>query len=129
MGQRIRVIAGDVSLSAELNDSSTAATIYSVLPIQGPGNGWGGEIYFTAHVDHELEEGARTEMELGELAFWPPGSAFCVFFGRTPASIDDQPRATSPVNPIGRILDDIEPLLSIPDGTEIIIARDVDADS
>jgi uncharacterized protein len=126
MGQRIRIIAGDVSLLAELNDSSTAAAISSVLPMRGAGNGWGGELYFTAPIDYELEAGARAELEVGELAFWPPGSAFCIFFGRTPASVDDQPRATSPVNPVGRILDNTAPLLAIPDGTEIIVARETD---
>jgi hypothetical protein len=52
-------------------------------------------------------------MEVGEIAYWPPGKALCIFFGRTPASTDERPRAASPVIPIGRVtagLDGLRPL-------------------
>ena len=42
-------------------------------------------------------------MEVGEVAYWPPGQALCIFFGPTPASVGDEPRAASPVNPLGSI--------------------------
>jgi hypothetical protein len=45
-------------------------------------------------------------MEIGELAVWEPGKAFCIFFGRTPVSTGNEPHAASPVVPIGRITDD-----------------------
>jgi hypothetical protein len=67
-----------------------------------PYNVWGDEIYFSIRVYLDLEEG-REIMELGELAYWPPGNAFCVFYGRTPASMDERPRAASAASPVGKI--------------------------
>ncbi len=121
MGQAIRITAGDVSLQAELNDSPTAAAILAALPIEAPGNCWGEEIYFSIPVHEKGAPDARAEMEVGELAYWPPGNAFCIFFGPTPASEGDQPRAASPVNPVGQIVDDVEPLKTVPDGTTVLI--------
>ena len=49
-------------------------------------------------------------MEVGKLAYWPVGRAFCIFFGPTPVSIDYTPRAASGVNPIGHIIRDCSAL-------------------
>ena len=121
MGQAIRITAGDVWLAAELNNSPTAAAILAALPIEASGNRWGDEIYLAISVKQEAAPDARAEMEVGELAYWPPGTAFCIFFGPTPASDGDQPRAASPVNPIGRVVDDVEPLKAVPHGATILI--------
>ena len=43
-------------------------------------------------------------MEVGEIAYWRPGKALCIFFGRTPVSNDERPKAASPVMPIGRVI-------------------------
>jgi hypothetical protein len=123
MANSIRITAGDVSLAAELNDSSTAAAILAALPIEASGNRWGEEIYFTIPVKEKAAADARADMEVGELAYWPPGNAFCIFFGPTPASEGEQPRAASPVNPIGRILDDVAALSGVPDGATVKIER------
>ncbi len=45
-------------------------------------------------------------MEVGDLGYWPPGQAFCIFWGPTPASEADEIRPASPVNVFGRILKD-----------------------
>lgn len=123
MSHPIRIKAGEVSLIAELDDSATAKAIVDALPIQASGNRWGKEIYFSIPVEQELESDARAEMQVGELGYWPPGKAFCIFFGRTPASTGDQPRAASAVNPIGRVLDDVTALKGVSDGTEVWIER------
>ena len=117
----IRVTAGDVALDAELNDSPTAVAIAEALPIEGLGNRWGEEIYFTIPVHQDGEPDARAEMDVGELAYWPPGHAFCIFFGPTPASEGDEPRAASPCNPIGRITGDCGELTNVPDGAPVRI--------
>jgi hypothetical protein len=49
-------------------------------------------------------------MEVGELAVWPTGNALCIFFGPTPASRGKEPRAVSPVNLVGRLIDSPESL-------------------
>jgi len=124
MGQTIRIRAGDVSLTADLNDSVTADAILEALPIQASGNRWGEEIYFSIPVQQDGSPDARADMEVGEIAYWPPGNAFCIFFGPTPASDGDEPRAASPVNPVGRILEDTEPLKQVPDGASVVISRE-----
>ena len=111
MGQSIQITAGGVVLAAELDDSSTAEAVAAALPIRAAGNRWGDEFYFSIPINEQASADARAEMEVGELAYWPPGSAFCIFFGPTPASTGDAPQAASPVNPIGRIIDNVESLI------------------
>lgn len=93
-------------MEAELNDSPTARMIWEALPITGRANTWGDEIYFEIPVQAEQSPGARADVEVGELGYWPVGSALCIFFGPTPASTGDKPRAASPVNVVGRVLGD-----------------------
>lgn len=66
---------------------------------------------------------ARLDMEVGELAYWPPGNAFCIFFGRTPASTEEAPRAASNVNPVGRILGEATLLTRVEAGSSIFLER------
>jgi hypothetical protein len=106
----------------ELNDSATADAIYLALPIEEYINVWGEEIYFEIPVEMKLENG-RKVMEIGEVAYWPQGKAFCVFFGRTPASKGSKPEAYSLVTPIGRILNDVEALKVLGDRTRVRLER------
>ena len=121
MSQRIKIRAGSVEVAAELNDAPTAKAVAAVLPIRGKGNRWGGEIYFSILVKTGLEANSRDVLEVGELGYWPTGSAFCIFFGPTPASSGDEPRAASAVNILGRIDGDVSGLWDVPDGAEVII--------
>ena len=100
--RRIRITTGEVERIARLNDSRTAEAIWQALPIEGRANRWGDEIYFPIPLDLSPEDG-REVVEEGDLGYWPPGTAFCVFWGRTPASQADEIRAASPVNIFGRI--------------------------
>ena len=86
-----------------LNDNATADAIWEALPISARGNTWGDEIYFGIPVHVDEAEDANDEVEMGGLAYWPPGNAFCIFFGRTPASKGDECRAASAVNAVGKI--------------------------
>lgn len=117
----IRILVDEVEFTAELNDSESARAIWNALPIDGAGSRWGEEIYFSIPVSCELADDARAEMQVGELAYWPPGSAFCIFWGPTPASNGDQPRAASPVNPVGMVTGNIGELNSIGDGASVKI--------
>jgi hypothetical protein len=118
---RIRIRAGDVECDAELNDSDTARRIADALPIEGDARRWGEEIYFEIAVEADEAEDAREEMEVGELAFWPPGNAFCIFFGRTPASTGERPRAASNVNPVGRVVSDAKVFTGVRNGAPVKI--------
>jgi hypothetical protein len=116
----IRIAAGNVELTAELDDSETAKAIAQALPIEAQASTWGDEIYFTIPVSCGAEN-PREVVELGDLAYWPPGSAFCIFFGRTPASEGDEIRPASAVNVIGRVEGDATALKAVPDGARVVI--------
>lgn len=119
MTHRITITAGSVTMEAELNDSPTAQMIRETLPITGHAQTWGDEIYFRIPVQAEQAADARADVAVGELGYWPTGEAFCIFFGPTPASTGDQPRAASPVNIVGRVLGDAEAFREVPGGTEV----------
>jgi len=119
----IRITAGKVSAEAVLNDSPTATQIWQALPIEGRGNTWGDEIYFSIPVQAKQEKDAREVVAVGELGYWPPGTAFCIFFGRTPASTDDRPRAASAVNILGRIQGDASVFKAVSSGTRVRLER------
>jgi hypothetical protein len=121
---RIVISSGDVSLPAELTDSPTARQIWEVLPIDGRANIWGDEVYFDIPVAADQEPDARAEVAAGELGYWPVGHAFCIFFGPTPASVDDRPRAASPVNILGRVLGDATQLRAVRSGDRVRLERD-----
>jgi len=106
----IKIKSGTLELSAELNDSSTARKLVSLLPLEFSMSRWGDEYYGDCGIRAVLSEDAKDVMEIGELAVWPTGNALCIFFGPTPASRGNEPRAVSPVNPVGRLLDNPENL-------------------
>ncbi len=123
MSRKIRIAAGNVNMEAELTESETASALWEALPITGAANVWGEEIYFQVPVETPLETSAREEMEVGDIAYWPPGNAFCIFFGKTPASVDDTPRAASAVNPLGKVNGNPKDFLSVRPGEEVLLER------
>jgi len=74
-----------------------------------------------ASLEAELEAGAREVLEAGELGYWPTGNAFCMFFGKTPASKKNEIRAASAVNVIGKIKGDLSELWDVADGEGVTI--------
>ncbi len=110
MPTKITIEIGKLSLKAELNDSASAKTLLDALPKQVSLSRWGDEYYGNCGIKVQQADDAREDMRVGEVALWPPGNALCIFFGPTPASSGREPRAASPVNPIGRLLDDAAPL-------------------
>ena len=115
----IRISAGPVTVFASLGDSPTARAVLAALPITGRASTWGDEIYFGIPVDADEEPGSSAVVELGDVAYWPPGSALCLFFGSTPASRGNEIRAASAVNAVGRVEDDATVLRQVRDGTPV----------
>lgn len=103
--KKIIITIGLIQAEAELNDTETAEMIYNSLPIESHGDFWGDEIYFSVPVNTE-QENPQEIVEKGDLAYWPPGSVMCIFYGKTPASIGDEIRPASSVTVIGAILGD-----------------------
>ena len=101
----ISIIIGGEIVPAELNDSDTALAIVDKLPIESAFSTWGDEIYFSIPVKKGLQKG-KSLVEMGELGYWPPGNAFCVFYGVTPGSTEDMIRPASPVDSIGKVIGD-----------------------
>ncbi|MFW6181188.1 MAG: cyclophilin-like fold protein [Spirochaetota bacterium] len=104
----IQLKIGDLTMRAELYDTPAAERLREILPQVLSMTRWGEEYYGNCGISMGEEPGAREEMEIGEIALWPGGSALCIFFGPTPASRGSEPRAISPVNPVGRIQGDPE---------------------
>jgi len=114
----IRITAGAVSVEAELNDSKTAAAIAAALPIDATGDTWGDEIYFDIGLALPGES-PRETVALGDLGYWPPGKAFCIFFGPTPMSRGDEIRPASAVNVVGRVIGDPRVFTRVRGGTRV----------
>ena len=121
MEKKIKIIAGTVEADAVLNDSSTAQKIYEALPLEARANTWGDEIYFAIPVKTPLEKTAKDLVEVGDLGYWPSGSAFCIFFGPTPMSRGNEVRPASAVNVIGRVLGDAKTFKKVPSGAKVRI--------
>jgi len=114
MPTQITITAGQSVFTAELNDTPTARAIAEALPIESSASRWGDEYYFAIDVHANGDETPQRDVfRVGELGFWPPGNAFCVFFGPTPASKENEPRMANPGIPLGRIRDDVLPLMSM----------------
>ncbi len=124
MERKIKITAGNIEVRAQLNDSPTAQKIWEALPIEAKGDTWGDEIYFGIPVKAALEKGAREVVEVGDLGFWPPGSAFCIFFGPTPVSRGSEVRPASAVNVIGRVGDDAKVFKKVPAGAKVRIEKE-----
>ena len=120
---RIKITAGAVVSFAELNETVTAEALWDALPIEARANIWGDEIYFSIPVYLEEEENAQAVVEKGDLGYWPAGNAFCIFFGRTPASRGDEIRPASPVNVFGRVEGDPTVFRRVRSGEEVVLER------
>lgn len=119
---RVRITAGGVEKTTILAQNSTARAIWNSLPIQGRANRWGDEIYFSIPVDL-AEEHAQEEVAIGDLAYWPPGNALCIFWGPTPASHGTEPRAASPVNVFGHIAEGATDFAAVRSGERVRVER------
>jgi uncharacterized protein len=106
MGRKIEIEINGQKIPAELNDSATSKLFAETLPATINLSRWGDEYYGGCGVSTGEADDAKEIMEVGELAYWAPGKAFCIFFGPTPASSDDRPRAASAANPMGKITGD-----------------------
>lgn len=62
-------------------------------------------------------------MEIGDVAYWIPARALCLFFGKTPIS-DDFIRPASAVNVIGKLLCNPEKLKLVRD-CEIVLVEEI----
>jgi len=122
---RIRISSpscGEVFAELTGESPDTAQAIWDALPLEARASTWGDEIYFSIPVNVDAEE-PREVVEMGDLGYWPPGSAFCIFFGPTPASRGDEIRPASPVNVFGRVEGDPRVFTSVASGDPVRLER------
>ena len=123
MARTITIRAGGVEATAELNESRTASAVWDALPVTARASTWGDEIYFAIPVRLD-EDNAQATVALGDLGYWPPGSALCIFFGPTPASLTpDEIRPASPVNVFGRVQGDATRFQQVRAGETVTVAK------
>jgi len=117
--RKLRITLGPVVLEAELLETPTADALFKAAPFEASANTWGDEVYFATPVDVKQEPGARDVMQPGDLAYWPPGHAIAIGYGRTPASRGDEIRLASACNVWGRALGDVKRLAAVRSGAPI----------
>ncbi len=109
------------SLRIELGESETTSALTRSLPFRSRAETWGMEVYFSAPFHVPLDDKARAEMEIGEVAFWPDGDAMAIFYGPTPASTSGKPRAVGPCNIVGRVVGDASDLARVKAGARVSV--------
>jgi hypothetical protein len=120
----IVIIAGDLRVEGQLTDSKTGQALAEALPFEGEAQLWGDEIYFPVpKVVAELDDTAVVSVQVGDIGYWPPGRALCLFFGMTPSSVPGEIRPASAVNLVGRIGGDPCCLKLVPAGTMVRVER------
>ncbi|HPS91324.1 MAG TPA: cyclophilin-like fold protein [Methanothrix sp.] len=88
--------------------------LFDSLPIEGIANLWGEEVYFDVSMQMDNENPSSTS-SAGDVCYWSPGPAFCVFFGKT------QPYSS--VNHIGKITQGLEIFKQAASGDRIVLRR------
>ncbi|MCU4972493.1 hypothetical protein OB955_07050 [Halobacteria archaeon AArc-m2/3/4] len=116
---RLVVDAGDgpdrdrkrvLELPADWTDDApeTRDAVAAALPLKGDAIRWGDELYVEMETPVDVDpnaENAQTEVPAGSIAYWPTGNALCLFWGPTPASVGEEPRAASPVSVVAQVTD------------------------
>jgi len=92
----------------------TVDNLAKALPFEGRAARWKEEIYFETPVRLGVEK-AKSNVDVGTIAYWPMGSALCVFYGAT------QPY--SPVNLVGKITSNLELFARLKSGTKIRVEK------
>jgi uncharacterized protein len=123
MGKNILLEIGGKKFNAKLYEGKAPEDFAAALPKEFGVSRWGDEYYGSCGVSLKEDSTVREIMEVGELAYWKPGSAFCIFFGPTPASTDSRPRAASNVIPLGKIEGDVSTLKSVGASAKVKITQ------
>ena len=120
---KIKIFVQDIEAEAELDNSETSKEIYSCLPMDGAANRWGDEIYFAVPIRIDEEKNATDIVEIGDIAYWPEGACFCIFFGKTPDSTETEIKSASKVNIFGKIAANPSAFKNVKNGDLIIIEK------
>ena len=123
MSKKINISAGEFLTTATLNNSSYSEKFYDSLPLEGSCQIWGDELFFSTSINMEEDDQSLEVVNIGDIAFWPPGSAFCIFWGPTPMSQGKEIRPASKVNLLGSIDSQLSKIKNISAGTKILLSK------
>ena len=121
-GKEIRIKVGEVVVNGEMEDSALAGRIYDALPFNVRASTWGKEIYFEIPVDSDIETPV-SEVEKGDIAYWPEGRCLCLFFGPTPMSRGEKPIPASAVEVVGKMVSDYKGLEKVRSGEKVLVEK------
>jgi hypothetical protein len=108
-------------LKVKLNESDSAKSIYQGAPYQAQAQFLDDEIYFSTRLNLE-QENPVSVVEKGDVAYWQPGQAICIFWGPTPNSEGEEIRTASPVNIIGKMEGDLSLLKQVETGEIVTLS-------
>ena len=112
-------------IHVELDSSHSPGTVKALLdnlPMKVKIYRWGDELYTEKTSIVAYEENAKSIVNVLDVAYWPEGSAICLFFGPTPISKSpEEILPYSPVNIVGKIIAEDDTLDGIKDGTTVVI--------
>lgn len=111
-----------LELKIKIDSSQLADLVWERLPIEALINLWGDEIYFQTDLDNQTNL-LQQSVEIGDVAFWPPGQAICLFFGETSMSTPDEIRPASPVSVFGKLVDDPKLLKTVKSGQSVYLIK------
>jgi len=97
-----------------LQSPRTTDAIIRQLPLEGLAALWQNEVYFEIPLKMGNEK-AKPTVEKGTLAYWPMGSAICIFY--------DETQPYSPVNIIGQVTKNLELFERVKSGTKIVVEK------
>ena len=121
-GRKIRIEIEGLEFTIEINSTQLADLVWDKLPMEASINLWGDEIYFQTDIEFEPND-LKQVVGIGDVAFWPPGKALCLFFGQTPMSTRDEIRPASGVDDFGKLLVEPKLLKVVKPGQSINLAK------
>jgi len=101
---------GRVIIELDERNPKIAEEICRILPIDVEVTRWKDEVYFDIPLRYS-DVNASPDAVKGDVSYWSPGSAFCIFFG------DTQP--VSSVNHVGRVKEGLEIFPKVMSGDSI----------
>ena len=120
---KLRIIAGKVTLEAELRDTPTSRALAQALPFEASAQTWGEEVYFSTPVSAMLEADAKQVVDPGTVCFWTEGDALALPYGRTPISTDERPKLAARCNVLGTLAGDARRLAAVRAGQKIRVEK------
>ena len=126
MNRKNNVKLDDIEIKVKIDDSITADKLWDSLPLESVGTLWGEEVFFRTDISASLDNNSKLVVELGDVGYWPPNKAMCIFYGKTPASTDHEIRPASAVNVFGKVVDDIEKLKKVKEDCDILVTKVVE---